>query len=154
MSNFQLNLLKDLSSLNAVLELVKFWSREIFYDTVFGSHECSSLFISAKQLYFSAFQLNWSPWSHLFGEIMTQNFLNNVLQKRRANLSYQVYLHVKKLVFVSAFPNICKCNYTAYRRKKMSVSFKWVLLFLLLIDLHYLMHTYTHTHTHTHICVF
>ena len=41
---------------------------------------------------------------------MTQNFLNNVLQKRRANLSYQVYLHVKKLVFVSAFPNICKCN--------------------------------------------
>ena len=41
---------------------------------------------------------------------MTQNFLNNVLQKCRANLSYQVYLHVKKLVFVSAFPNICKCN--------------------------------------------
>ena len=41
---------------------------------------------------------------------MMQNFLNNVLQKCRANLSYQVYLHVKKLVFVSAFPNICKCN--------------------------------------------
>ena len=110
MSKFHLNLLQDLPSLNAILELVKSWSREIFYATVFGSCECSSLFISAKYLYFSAFQPNWSPWSHLFGEIMTQNFLNNVLQKCRANLSYQVYLHVKKLVFVSAFPNICKCN--------------------------------------------